>query len=245
MCISLQADVVRLLLEHGANVDIRSRDLFRESALHAATVRGNSEVVQVLLEYEASIDVINATHETPLYVAGGADGQSLAMMQLLLQNGASPNGCVGKDHQHNGETRPLVSVLRSSGRDKLDRARALISKGADIASSSPMGYTPLHVAAETKSKQMTELLLKRGANPNALDSRGRTPLHYLSSPLPMEAVTFERVAGVVNVLLENGARVDATSDDGVTALINAVIEDSHHVMRRLFEDGQDNLPDYD
>ncbi|XP_014232054.1 uncharacterized protein LOC106655959 [Trichogramma pretiosum] len=41
------------------------------------------------------------------------------------------------------------------------------------------GYSPLHVALFHKSKNVTELLLRSGANPNVCDAHGWTALHYI------------------------------------------------------------------
>ena len=47
-------------------------------------------------------------------------------------------------------------------------ARLLIEAGAEIESKTKYGYTALHLAAQYGHKLIIELLLERGANPNAL-----------------------------------------------------------------------------
>lgn len=56
----------------------------------------------------------------------------------------------------------------------------LLENGGDVNYNlmDDVGETPMHVAAAMKRKEVGELLLKFGANINALDCFGATPLDY-------------------------------------------------------------------
>ena len=54
----------------------------------------------------------------------------------------------------------------------------------------------MHIAAYFGHVEIVKLLLERGANPNAKNNIGRTPLHYAAQ---------EGCVDVVRVLLERGA----------------------------------------
>ncbi|XP_073303652.1 ADP-ribosylation factor GTPase-activating protein AGD3-like isoform X1 [Primulina huaijiensis] len=82
------------------------------------------------------------------------------------------------------------------------------------------GWYLLHLACETADIGMIELLLQYGANINAVDSRGHTPLHRC---------IVRGKSSLVKLLLTRGANLQAADDQGKTPLQLAMesnIEDS-------------------
>jgi ankyrin repeat protein len=63
------ADVVRVLLDRGADPNATSRS--GNTALHIATMRGWTQVIELLAEHGAALDVRNARGRTPLDLALG------------------------------------------------------------------------------------------------------------------------------------------------------------------------------
>jgi ankyrin repeat protein len=69
----------------------------------------------------------------------------------------------------------------ASWKGHVDAARALLAAGADVNAHSKMGHwgtTPLHAAAHGNQRPIAELLIEHGADVNALDSGGKTPLYH-------------------------------------------------------------------
>ncbi|UPK92113.1 hypothetical protein LCI18_003048 [Fusarium solani-melongenae] len=100
--------------------------------------------------------------------------------------------------------------------DKLDK---YLASGVKIDDEGPGGFTPLILAAKTGQQAVVELLLKRSASPNLKSSNGTTPLYVAAN------ANNNRV-GIVRLLLDNGAKVDATNPevDNVTPLMVAITQ---------------------
>ena len=62
-----RTDVIRLLLQNGANAN--NRDLDGNTPVHHAAMYNSTEAIAVLMEYEASIDIKNNKGEKPIDVA--------------------------------------------------------------------------------------------------------------------------------------------------------------------------------
>jgi ankyrin repeat protein len=59
----------------------------------------------------------------------------------------------------------------------LDAAIAALDAGASVSVTDPVGgYTPLHVAAQENQTALVDLLLRAGADPNAVDRHGNGAL---------------------------------------------------------------------
>ena len=58
--------------------------------------------------------------------------------------------------------------------------------------------TPLHEAARMGNVEIARLLLKQGADVNAKDSDGKTPLNWIS--------TYKELPEMVNLLCDHGGR---------------------------------------
>ena len=79
-------DVVRLLLEHGADPNLYKNSYF--SPLHYASFLGRRETVRLLLSYGAQVDAKNYRGLTPFQ--GAASHGHREIMKLLLEHGAVP-----------------------------------------------------------------------------------------------------------------------------------------------------------
>jgi ankyrin repeat protein len=77
-------EVVKLLLEKGANVDVRNRD--GRTALHGAVQMGIERVVRLLLEYGAAINAQDHDGNAAIHFAAEASLRTIIL--LLLEHGA-------------------------------------------------------------------------------------------------------------------------------------------------------------
>ncbi|WP_257463312.1 ankyrin repeat domain-containing protein [Archangium lipolyticum] len=173
----LTPDAVRKLLAEGA--DVNGRNAQGATPLHLAVrapytkayPRPNLDVVRVLLEAGADPNARTQHGETALLSAfpSGDDAdytpRALELIALLRAAGATVPSDVKDDRS---------AAFRFNADATL--YKELLDAGAPVDARGNEGATPLHRAAAYGYAPITELLLARGAEVNALDGLGRTPL---------------------------------------------------------------------
>jgi ankyrin repeat protein len=87
-----------------------------------------------------------------------------------------------------------------------------------------VGDTSLHLAAAAVRPDEARLLLCAGADPNAENRRGASPLHYACDPRPRSVVPWSREsqARLISLLVEHGADIERADRGGATPLHRAV-----------------------
>ncbi|MGO4730596.1 ankyrin repeat domain-containing protein [Paenibacillus sp. 2KB_22] len=90
-----QAGVVRVLLEHGANVNALSHSKISfipsNTALHAALAgERSSEVIRLLLQHGASSSILDSDGQYALHSAAFHTDQT-ELIEMLIQHGADPH----------------------------------------------------------------------------------------------------------------------------------------------------------
>jgi ankyrin repeat protein len=188
------APIIELLLEKGA--DIAAQNYSKETPLVRAIKFSKSDAIRVLISKEkekttysaAFMGDIKAVEEflkkdpslinseyikgiTPLYMAVIADQQET--VKYLLGKGAKPDAIII-------ENETVISEAIRNGNIKM--IKLLIDKGASVNFKSEVPYqgsTPLHAAAHIGRKDILEILLDSGADPNLWDSqRDYLPIEY-------------------------------------------------------------------
>jgi len=101
------------------------------------------------------------------------------------------------------------------------------------------GDTILHLAAAALNVAAARYILDAGADPNAQNRRGATPLHYACDPRPASGGVWHprRQTEMISRLLEQGADIERADRGGATPLHRAVRARSPAAVRRLLEAG--------
>lgn len=142
------ADLVRLLIDRGADVNARTRE-DAVTPLHYAASAANPGAVAALLERGASVNAANTWGETPLHRA--ARLSRAGAVSLLLAGKADPNatdrlGCT-----------PLHSALATLTPD-VPTVQRLLDRGADPNAKDGEGKTPLDDAKELGAAEIVEMM---------------------------------------------------------------------------------------
>jgi ankyrin repeat protein len=159
-------DVVRLLIDKGADLTNADDLLFRACRKH------QKDLVELLIRKGADVNSKAWGNDAPALevVWHGGIGtpdipRMIGILRLLLDNGADPNP---KD---SAGWSPLHYVC-----DNTDLTKLLLDEGANPNVRTRDRTTPLHLVADTGNTAVAQLLISRGADVNAKDFYGSTPL---------------------------------------------------------------------
>jgi ankyrin repeat protein len=163
-------DHLRKLVDAGGDVNTVSPDSRCLSPLQAAALRGDVEIARFLLERGADVSY-RGEWDRPAVVIAATSTYSVGMTELLLSRGADPNVT-----DHNGQS--LLYELATTY--PVDVLETLIRAGAIVNFRAPDGSTPLHHAASGNTDpkaRAIHALVQHGAELDAQDNQGFTPLH--------------------------------------------------------------------
>lgn len=209
----------------------------------AAAFNNHVEVIQLLIEYGASLDGCS-NHRYNLYQEWSGAGslcdfggfrhgdfdtalQAAAtrgeetIVKLLLEAGVDVNNKIGRYGT-------ALTIASRGGHE--DVVRMLIQSGADVNIQGGVHQNALYAASLLGWENVVQILLDNGADPNVVSGNNVTAL-YVASGRGHE--------NVVRILLSKGADPNVVSGNDVTALYAASSSGWEKVVQILLDNGAD------
>ena len=220
--INLPVSTLKILIERGG-ADVNTVDVDGDTALMAASLVGDYQCVELLLQHGADFTASGGTNGSALHAA--ASRGFAKCCRLLLDCGADPTviagpfGTVIQAAAASGDAETIETILKSKNALDINvvggtmgsalRAAAmqsdnrciqlLLDAGADPNITNDERGTALQAAAYAACNWNVRILLARGADPNVLGGKFHTALQ--AAALKCEPKTIE-------ALLKAGARID-------------------------------------
>jgi ankyrin repeat protein len=189
--------VAKLLIENGA--DLQVEDVKGNTALHVACGKGSVELVQLLIDAKMDVNAQNNAGGTPLmWVKKGL------VARLVIERGAD---LANKDDD--GDTALHLACAKGA----VEVVQILVDAKGDLNAQDNKGRTPLMDSVEIL--EVAKLLIENGADLEVKDNKGNTALHIACG---------EGAADVVQFLIDAKADVNTQNNDGMTPLINHLVE---------------------
>uniref|UniRef100_A0ABD2WG00 Uncharacterized protein n=1 Tax=Trichogramma kaykai TaxID=54128 RepID=A0ABD2WG00_9HYME len=234
---TLRRDLVLLLLRKGA--DLRLVNAEGLTPLHIFCKKYDDvDLAMLLLDLNnekhqlAQVDVQDNLGNAPLHLALEHRHRNVA--EFLLRNGADPNLANAK-----GFT-PLHKICRYwpdgyEPAEMLFRISAEKNQLVSLNASTKSGQTPLHLALLFGRRNLFQLLLTNGADPNLADTEGLTALHFVTKRF--ECTDFAELFFKIIDEKRQSVRIDARDKLGQTPLHLAVYYKNESAIEALLRRG--------
>lgn len=208
--------MVRLLIEHGANVKYYGR-----RAILLALESGHEAIAELLVENGSRVLGDDGPSQSPLN--GAIQFRNLKAVGFYLKKRADVNATY-----KSGISPPLFTAIAVGDAQIV---ALLIAHGANVNSQNRGRNTPLHWACREGDEKIVSLLLQHGADVNAKSSIGETPLI-----LALKG----RHEGIAKMILKRDVDVAAKDGFNQTALHWAVKNDYKELTEELIMRGAKN-----
>ena len=227
-------EAAKRLLSSGANPNIKSNEgltplwcafiayIADDSGEHVKFAR---DCMFELVRYGASV---NCSCRTPfgmsdanmslmdLYESFRANGEAKPRsLRLLLKLGVD----IDQPHEKDNST----ALQRACKTGLVDMAKEFIEHGADVNKAGHNGFSPLHTAVAVASVECMKLLMREGANIEAKDDKGLTPLFYAFAKhclINTEQKEGKTDKDVIMLLVRHRADINNCTDNQGRTLIN-------------------------
>ncbi|XP_070958314.1 caskin-2-like isoform X10 [Oncorhynchus clarkii lewisi] len=206
------------------NVNYQDGDGF--SALHHAALTGTTDLLSVLLEAQATVDIKDRNGMRPLHYAawqGKADS-----VLMLLRAGAGVNGVSQDGH---------IPLHLAAQYGHYDVSEMLLQHQSNPCLINKTKKTPLDLACEFGRVKVAQLLLSSNMVVALLEGNSKEPADSgFNTPLHLAARNGHK--DIIRLLLKAGIDINRATKAG-TALHEAALYGKTEVVRQLLEAGID------
>ncbi|PAA53926.1 hypothetical protein BOX15_Mlig012391g1, partial [Macrostomum lignano] len=228
-------EVVSVLLAAGSDVNIQ--DGIGAAPLHISCQRGYHDIFcQLLCHPSVNVNIATFNGVTPIHIVSEKGHFDMAMW--LIARGVNVNPLCRIKDVHSGQmSEDIIPLNQACGFGHLQIVKLLLQNGADVHHGENFegrrGIASIHCAAIRGRHHVIPLLRKFGANLNATDEQGWSPLHW---------AVHERFYDTVLLLLQNGADPRLLNQAGQRPIQMATTNDITSVLERfeaqLLSDGE-------
>ncbi|CAB0031530.1 unnamed protein product [Trichogramma brassicae] len=220
-----KSEVAKLLLRSGTDPNLANKDGSTPLHIICKKEKFNDHIlVKMLFEVSDAnhktirVDVQDNLGNSPLHLAL-TDGYKKMIVELLLRSGANPNLTNAE-----GLT-PLHIICKRNERVDHGMAEILFKISREkhqlvqVNAQDKTGQTPLHYAVSHDcKKQIVQLLLENGANPNLSNAEGSTPLHIICKRDEHNDGVLANMLFEISDKRHQPLQVDTVDNSGQTAL---------------------------
>lgn len=237
-------DIVRHILNQGADVNFRQEAVFRgEYPIIACAITGSSnEVVELLLNHGVDIDIASLHSHLTMPQLAAVASKDLETLRTIFR--ASPaNLLISKN-----KGQSLLHILCEMPQNQTERIKLLIDEGVDINSTNKRGETALITALRGGTAisvgfhdggpvniENLRFLIEAGIDIEASDTDGCTAIHALA----VDYWSVDDKQALAKILMNVGANVNQQDNSGFTPLHYAALAHSAEMVRCLLSLGAD------
>lgn len=207
-------DEMEGLIDRGCDIEARHWQS-RRNALLVASHCGKDEIVDLLVQHNARLDVADGSNWTALHLA--ASRGHCGVLEVILAE---------SDILEATNIKSQTALWVAADRGQLDALQMLINCGAKVNARAEDHMTALHAAAKRGDDEVVQILLSHGADMEAMDGSMMTALHYTCQGGHLEAM---------EILLHHRANIEALGRNRKTPLIFAAEAGRLRAVERLLQ----------
>jgi ankyrin repeat protein len=210
----------------GQSFDFNTTNGFNRTALHLAARNGNLEIVKLLLDKNAKIDIEDKDGLTAIQSIFMSTNPNMEIFKVLFDLGTTSIDDVKK----------MASIYNAARYDHFETLKMLLEYGlGNINGQDREGWSPLHWASANNNFPIAQLLLNNGCKIDIKEKDGVTSLYIASG---------RGHNNIVKLLLDKGAEINMQNDYGVFPLYQAAREGHLETVKLLIDNGANiNLQD--